>query len=79
MYRYQGGKGGGGMNWETEINIYTIDTMYRQLMRTDYTAQKTQLGSLWWPNGKGIQKEGTFVYVGGSVVETLPAVQEMWA
>ena len=47
MYRYQGGKGGGGMNWETEINIYTIDTMYRQLMRTDYTAQKTQLGSLW--------------------------------
>ena len=56
MYRYQGGKGGGGMNWETEINIYTIDTVCRQLMRTDYTARKTQLGSLWWPKWEGNPK-----------------------
>ena len=29
MYGYQGGKQGGGINWEMGIDIYTIDTMYK--------------------------------------------------
>ena len=29
IYRYQEGKGGGGMNWEIGTDIYVYTTMYK--------------------------------------------------
>ena len=71
------GKGRWWDELEIEMDIYTIDTMYRQLMRTDQHKKLNSVlcGDL---NGKETQKEGIYVYVGGSVVKTLPATQEMW-
>ena len=41
------GEGRSGMNWEDGIdNIHTIDTTYRQLMRTYCTAQGTLLSAV---------------------------------
>ena len=63
-YGYQGGKGGGGINWETGIDIYTL-LYIKQITNKDLlysTGNSTQYSVMTY-TGEDSEKEQVFVYV----------------
>ena len=60
------GKGGGGMNWEIGIDIYSIDMCIKQITNENLlyrTGNSTQC-SVGTYMGRKSKKEGLYVYIG---------------
>ena len=63
-YGYQGGKGGGGINWEIGIDIYTL-LCIKQITNKDllYSTKKSTQYSVMTYMGNESKKEWIYVYV----------------